>query len=536
MPDLNLVVRPFVATGVAPGYVVTGTDSATPPQNTKLLVGAKAAVSAKSATFSHSLSVSYYMLQRQRQRPGKYPKGTGNYTGSGAPPADGKKPGEEGDIEYVSHVRRYYGADHHSVSPGDVPVADSDPKDENPWLVDNANSWVDVEVLDEAHWKGPQGQHIILNFSAQDNAGGNPNRKTATKRITKPDDKNAFVDIDVVTEMTVLCVQTSPAPKEGKEGNPKEGHFVEQHAEQLFDRSFHFDNSSDNTARKTDVRRVKSIIIDKSLLDSGGNPPRDPEDYLAATLDPSGGGRERTGPDGKASDVTDDDTYERSDRPGHIDVEFVKTQVSTHCVKEQFWDIVHHWEWESNSELFYYLPQYKGDEPLVRGKGGIDAPWRLDPSQVIINVGWAQKRKRKRTDGKPTIPLECRDTPWEWTIHYETAIAQHDAFGDPNWGGPGNPNPPWPIFAEGYDWWEYMDCKAVPDVEWSGGKAPDQVCAAHAFVFIRLIELDSECVVSLAGCAGIYPEVTKPECFVGTTGTATSPPTQGVGSLTPPSP
>jgi hypothetical protein len=69
MPDLNLIVRPFVPTGIAPGYVVTGTqDSGKPPDNVKLTVGKGNAVSPKSANFSHSLSVSYYMIQRQREK------------------------------------------------------------------------------------------------------------------------------------------------------------------------------------------------------------------------------------------------------------------------------------------------------------------------------------------------------------------------------------------------------------------------------------------------------------------------------------
>ena len=157
-------------------------------------------------------------------------------------------------------------------------------------------------------------------------------------------------------------------------------------------------------------------------------------------------------------------------------------------------------------------------------------PLWFDPLQNVVDIN----PLKEENGGIPPKPDGCLHTPYAWEVHYKVAIAQKNALGDYNWGGPGSSMPPFPIVAESFDWWEYMDCKSVPDVEWET-TAPDQVCAAHAFVFL-VIPGVTKCSVSDAGCAGLYPQVTThPECFTGTTGTATSPPTQGVGSLVPPS-
>jgi hypothetical protein len=141
----------------------------------------------------------------------------------------------------------------------------------------------------------------------------------------------------------------------------------------------------------------------------------------------------------------------------------------------------------------------------------------------IINVHWKEEHT---TGGGIEVPTGCTHLPYAWFIRYEVVLRQHDPFtGVPTW-TPGDPG--FRVWAESFDWWEYMQCEDVPDVDWGGRTPPDDLCAAHAFIYIDVGIL--QCRVSDAGCAGIYPDVTThPECFVGTTGNATTPPSQGVG-------
>lgn len=261
----------------------------------------------------------------------------------------------EQEKKRISHVRRVYKKDADGKIDKDV--------------------WVDIEVADELSVTGAgdmpgrlnsvvppgtkqvvkQGVRYKFEYAVDDDLSGK--RSTENKRVHREDDETGlpiedqYIDVDIIADIDLDGI-----------------------LDRLFwGTQFKFDNSPENESRWGNVRRVVHCDIDDGFLDDDGGsrgpqPPRDPEDYLAAV---------------RASNSTDKEQW--------VDIEIpkvVRTKRNAGFAYQGTKFI-----FEPDSLLLQSLPNDDGKltnktTENAAGNGGIDPPYRLDPLEWIINVSW----------------------------------------------------------------------------------------------------------------------------------------------------
>ena len=257
----------------------------------------------------------------------------------------------EGKKGRKTHVRRVY-------ADGDTPTG----KDND--------TWVDIEVIDElwtvgsgstVHARKPgnpflreavkkineqiQGQEIHYFFN-MDGVENEPERKIAKKKISHPDDRSRYIEVEITTELRVRF----------------------NFRGQTWYRRIGFNNGDNSTKRQTRVRRVIHVDVPDEKLDAGKNPPEDPQEYLNAC------------------------DLKNTDKEQYIEIEIIEEQHHKHN-EENVW-VDTRLEWcPENSILLEKLPSGNAEAQGQSGKiesAEIDPPWRLDPLQTIVNINWGE--------------------------------------------------------------------------------------------------------------------------------------------------
>jgi hypothetical protein len=245
-------------------------------------------------------------------------------------------------------------------------------KDDDP----ESDQWIDIERLDELYFesgRGPQYREKKWKFD-WDNF--DPDSKTVTKKqIVDPNDENNFIEVPVRNSVFVH----------------------EARGDQYYSYKKKFLNNDSNRRRETVSRQVFYHEIKEEYLEVNGQPPSDPDDYLASLGE--------------------------QDMDQWVEVELLKQywtdQKDNHDAQGKLrsasaWQAK---KWLYNDDDVDPLlrdPMLETDEvdpdfvPKDNPTDGpiVDPPWRLDPLQNIVNISWGGGLAVEFFDGENGKPSE----------------------------------------------------------------------------------------------------------------------------------
>lgn len=222
---------------------------------------------------------------------------------------------------------------------------------------DSEEFWVDVETLDKITFNGRQGNVSDKNKAQETTVSladfaKDPGRSRGTLKVFNPADDNQYVEIEVNTTIEVQTRSNFQYQKTGR----------------------WFDSGRDNQSRK-----ILPVTIVHNDID---------EQYLTETKDEKTGRTTKQPPsdaDGYLKAVQDTNDQ---DEDQHVDVELLDTFGISRANNFQHQAVQFNGMW--NNTLLYKSEAQGGDVmpgSKESAQAGGDDPIRLDPLQVIVNLG-----------------------------------------------------------------------------------------------------------------------------------------------------